>query len=153
MTWQENFDTNFNKTTCNTQNQFTTSTLSAFETCFWHLRITCYILKFLMQTHKFNETRINEFETNNSQFVKYHRISYIIVLSLILVSKEKSVYFITTCCNFVLVTTLFLVQASSSIHVEKEISLRNSVKICEQAQTCFAFTKHLLISAYFNLVG
>ena len=47
MTWQENFDTNFNKIASNTQNQFNTGTLSAFQTCFWHVRITCYILKSL----------------------------------------------------------------------------------------------------------
>ena len=73
MTWQENVDTNLNKIACNTQNQFTTRALSAFETCFWHVRITCYILKFAMQTHKSNPTRTSlflhcylEFETNNS---------------------------------------------------------------------------------------
>ena len=56
------FDTNLNKIAYNTQNQFTTGTLSAFETCFWHLKITCYILKFLTQTHKSNATR-NSFST------------------------------------------------------------------------------------------
>ena len=73
MTWQENVYTNLNKTACNTQNQFTTRALSAFETRFWHVWITCYILKFLMQTHKSNQTRNSlflhcylEFETNNS---------------------------------------------------------------------------------------
>ena len=73
MTWQENVDTNFNKIACSTQNQFTTRTLSAFETCFWQKRITCYFLKFLMQSHKFNATRNSlflhcylQFETNNS---------------------------------------------------------------------------------------
>ena len=122
MTWQVNFDTNFNKIACNTQNQFTTRTLSAFETCFWHVRITCYILKFFMQTHNFNTTLKTLFScivTSNLKLTTRNS-SYIITLSFILVSKQKFFYFISTCCKFILITVLFLVQESSWIQVDKK---------------------------------
>ena len=115
MTWQENIDTNMNKIACNTQNQFTTCTLSAFETCFWHVSITCYFLKFPLQTHKSNPTCTSlcphcylEFKTNNSYFVINYRMSYIIALSMVLVPKEKLVYFMSSCCTLVHITILFL---------------------------------------------
>ena len=122
MSWQVNFDTNFNKITCNTQNQFTTCTLSAFETCFWHVKVTCNILKFFMETHNFNTTRKTLFScivTSNLKLTT-RNLSYIIALSFILVSKQNFFYFISTCCNFVLITVLFLVQESSWIQVDKK---------------------------------
>ena len=122
MSWQVNFDTNFNKIACNIQNKFTTRTLSAFETCFWHVRITCYILKFFMQTHNFNTTRKTLFSyiVNSNLKLTTRNLSYIIAISFILVSKQTFFYFISICYNFILITVLFLVQESSWIQVDKK---------------------------------
>ena len=89
MTWQKNVYTNLNKIACNTQNQFTTRALSAFETCFWHVRITCYILKFLVQTHKSNTTRNSlflhcYFEFETKKLVICHILLYVIYYRVIL---------------------------------------------------------------------
>ena len=154
MTWQVHFDTNFNKIACNTQNQFSTRTLSTFETCFWHVRITCYILKFFMQTHKFNATRRTLFScivTSNLKLTT-RNFSYIIALCFILVSKQKKFYFISTCCNFVLITVLFLVQESSWIQVDKK-SHWGIQKVLQSSWNLFCFLQNVFIWMSFNLVG